>query len=294
MIWVILAVLGLSAGSFVNALVWRLRQQEKLKAKSPKLKAKSKKLGTRDLGLGTKNRDLSIFTGRSQCPHCYHILAWYDLMPLFSWLLLRGRCRYCGRPISWQYPLVEALVAAIFVTSYVYWPGGVYGAGDWALLATWSVTSVGLLALLIYDLRWMLLPNKIIYPTLAVAAAGRLIYLISFEPDAGSALANWALGVLVASGLFWLIFVASSGKWIGYGDVRLGLITGTVLADPALSVLMIFVASLLGTLVALPALASGRKSIGSRLPFGPFLITATALVLLFGQAPIDWYRRLLE
>jgi len=88
--------------------------------------------------------------------------------------------------------------------------------------------------------------------------------------------------------------MASSGKWIGYGDVRLGLITGTVLADPLLSILMIFVASVLGTLIALPALATGRKRLNSKLPFGPFLITATALVLLFGQIPINWYKQLLE
>ncbi|HEY5549871.1 MAG TPA: prepilin peptidase [Candidatus Saccharimonadales bacterium] len=272
MIWVILAVLGLCAGSFISAVVWRVRQKS-LKSGHP---------------------NLSIFSGRSQCPNCHHVLAWYDLIPLFSWLLLRGRCRYCRRHISWQYPAIELAAAAIFVVSYAYWPDGVYGAADWVLLLTWLLTSVGLLALLIYDLKWMMLPNKIIYPTLVVAIGGRSVYLISFETDIKKALIDWSLSVLLASGLFWLIFMASSGKWIGYGDVRLGLITGTVLADPLLSILMIFVASVLGTLIALPALATGRKRLNSKLPFGPFLITATALVLLFGQIPINWYKQLLE
>lgn len=290
MIWVILTALGLCAGSFISALVWRTRQQELASGiKNKELRIKNEKAKSI-----IPNSQFSILTGRSLCPQCHHTLAWYDLIPLFSWLTLRGRCRYCKRSISWEYPLIELSAAALFTISYAYWPGGVYGVSDWTLLITWLITSVGLLALLIYDLKWMVLPNKIIYPTLLVAAAGRLIYLISFETDLTRALVNLALSVLIASGLFWLIFMASSGKWIGYGDVRLGLIVGTVLADPLLSVLMIFVASVLGTLVAIPALITGKKSIGSKLPFGPFLIGSTALVLLFGQVPIDYYKRLLE
>ncbi|MBI4033490.1 prepilin peptidase [Candidatus Saccharibacteria bacterium] len=292
MIFVVLAFLGLAAGSFVNALVWRLRQQE-LKAESLKLKAGKKELLAGDFQLSA-GKDLSIFTGRSQCPHCRHTLTWHELIPLLSWLLLRGHCRYCGKPISWQYPIVELATAAVFLVSYSFWPGGVFGVGDWVLLITWLAASVGLIALLIYDLKWMLLPNKILFPALFVAVAGRLIYLLSFEPDKAQAAAAWALSVAVASGLFWLIFTVSAGKWIGYGDVRLGLITGTILADPVLSLLMIFVASVLGTLVTLPALTTGRKHIDSHIPFGPFLITATTIVLLLGQTFIDFYNRLLE
>jgi leader peptidase (prepilin peptidase)/N-methyltransferase len=268
MIWVILIFFGLCAGSFISALVWRTRQQE-------------------------KGKELSITKGRSQCPHCHHSLAWYDLIPLFSWLSLRGRCRYCRKPISWHYPLTELAMVAVFTISYAYWPGGVFGMGDWVLLITWIMTSVGLLALLIYDLKWMLLPNKILYPTLAVAAAGRMIYIFSFEPDKFHAVLSWALSILVASGIFLLFYTVSSGRWIGYGDVRIGLIIGTVLADPLKSLLMIFIASVLGTLVALPALLSGRRKLTSRLPFGPFLIAATMLALIFGQNLIDWYTNLL-
>ena len=285
MIFAILAVFGLCAGSFISAVVWRLRQQE-----LGQQKANSKK----QIASFIHHSSFSILTGRSQCPHCHHVLAWHDLIPVFSWLLLRGRCRYCGQPISLQYPVVELVMAAVFIISYVFWPDGVYGVGDWILFITWLVVSVGLLALLIYDLKWMLLPNQIIYPALAIAAGGRLIYLLSFEPNKTRAVLLWALSVAVASGLFWLIFIASSGKWIGYGDVRLGLIIGTILADPLKSLLMIFIASVLGTLVALPALATGRKSIGSRLPYGPLLIIATAVVLLFGSSVIEEYKRLLE
>lgn len=270
MVFVVLAALGLIFGSFVNALVWRLYQQERVKGKN-----------------------LSILNGRSQCPNCHHELAAKDLVPVLSWLVLRGCCRYCRRPISPQYPIVELAMAVVFVTLYAYWPGGVYGVGAWVLLITSMVASVGLLALLVYDLRWMLLPNKILYPTLMVAAAGRLIYIFTFEPRIWHALLVWLLSVLVASGLFWAIFMVSRGQWIGYGDVRLGLITGTLLASPANSFLMIFLAAVLGSLAAAPSLLAGKSHLTSRLPFGPFLIVATWMILLAGDGIIDRYRELL-
>ena len=269
----LLLMLGLCAGSFVNALVWRVHQTE--------LRAKDSQL--------TAGKNLSIFTGRSQCPKCGHTLAARDLIPVLSWLFLRGKCRYCGRAISKQYPLVELTAGMVFALSYVFWPGPT----EPVLIATWLLVSVGLLAFLVYDARWMLLPNRILYPTLAVAITGRAAYILFSEPDKLHALTQWVLAIAVTSGFFWLLYHISSGKWIGYGDVRLGLITGTVLATPGLGTLMIFAASLLGTLFVLPALIRGRQKMTSKLPFGPFLITATWLVLLFGQSIINRYLDLL-
>jgi len=227
------------------------------------------------------------------CPSCRHSLAWYDLVPVASWLWLRGKCRYCHKPISLQYPLVELISALIFIGSYIYWPETIHLGGQWLLLATWLVCSVGLLALAIYDLRWMLLPSRVIYPTLAAAAAGRLAYTVFFDGRPWHSLLLWALSVLVASGIFFALFTISNGKWIGYGDVRLGLVTGTLLADPTKSLAMIFFASVLGTAVIFPALLSGQKKLASKLPYGPFLIAAAAFVLLFGQPIIDWYKNLI-
>ena len=276
-----LFALGLCAGSFINALVWRIRQQSIL-AKSQKPKAKS------------QSNELSVLSGRSQCVHCGHQLAIKDLIPLLSWLLLRGKCRYCKKPISVQYPIVELSAGLIFVISYLFWPtsdfqGSTLEIGQVLLFATWLLVSIGLLALLVYDYKWMLLPNRILYPTALVAVLGRLIYIAGFSPEKSDAFIQWVLAVGVASGIFWLLFVASSGKWIGYGDVRLGLITGTVLGAPGLAFLMIFIASILGTLFVLPAMASGKTTMTSRVPFGPFLIVATFLTLLSGQQLIDKY-----
>ena len=285
--------LGLSFGSLVNALVWRLRQQE-LKAKSSKPKRRRKNsswLSAFSLQPSARNKQLSILTGRSQCVHCQHVLAARDLIPVLSWLILRGRCRYCHQKISWQYPAVEIAAALVFGLSYAFWPSELSNWGQWLLFIDWLAVSVGLLALLVYDFRWMMLPSRIIYPTAAVAIAGRVIYIIGFEANRPRALLLWLLAVAVAAGLFWLLFEISKGRWIGFGDVRLGLITGTVLATPPKALLMIFMASVLGTLFVLPALLSGRQSMAARIPFGPFLIMSTWLTLLVGSDILAWYER---
>ncbi len=287
-----LFVLGLIFGSFVNALVWRLHQQSLVISHQSSVKKTESQLATGDSRPATKN--LSVWNGRSMCPNCRHELAAKDLIPVFSWLALSGRCRYCKAPISRQYPLIELITGVIFAASYHFWPQALVSGDQKLLFIIWLATSIGLLALAIYDFRWLLLPNKILYPTFFVALAGRLSYILAFAPDEAHSFGLLLLSLVVASGLFWLIFTLSRGKWIGYGDVRLGWILGTLLADPAMSFLMIFLASVIGTIFALPALISGQSGLASKLPFGPFLIAATMLVVLFGDSLVSWYRHLLN
>lgn len=282
MITVFLVLAGLGLGSFINALVWRVHQQTKI--------AGSKK-GKRKGSKGTSQ--YSVLRGRSMCVHCEHRLSTSDLIPLLSWLWLKGRCRYCKKPISWQYPAVELASALVFVGSYIFWPSDLQWNGEWLLFITWLLSSVGLIALVVYDLRWMLLPSRILYPTLLVASLGQGAYILLYEPRKLHALLLWAGSVLISSGIFWLMFQVSRGRWIGFGDVRLGLIIGTLLADPGRSAAMIFIASLLGTLAALPGLMSGKKTLSSKLPYGPFLIASTAIVVIFGDLILDWYKNLL-
>lgn len=258
MIFVALAILGICFGSFINALTWRLHKKK------------------------------DWVKARSQCTHCGHILNAYDLIPIISWIMLSGRCRYCKKPISVQYPLVELAGGVVFTLSYIFWPQPLNNFGEMSLFIAWLVSSIGLLALLVYDYRWMLLPNKLIYPTLMVAAAGNLIYLTTTSGKIDF-LIHWVLSVLIASGIFWVLFVVSSGRWIGYGDVRLGLITGTLLHSPSKGLMMIFLASILGTIFVIPALITGSKKISQKLPFGPFLIASTFICLLFGDSISNWY-----
>ena len=285
----ILAVLGLAAGSLVSAIVWRTKQQADLRASILELRKQKKPVQDPRSPV----QDLSILGGRSQCPRCRHQLSAVDLIPVVSWLVLGGRCRYCHKKIAWHYPVVELVMAGLFLASYYFWPGPLALNGHKVLFVTWLVSLVSLVSLAIYDLRWRELPTKIIYTTAALALAGRLTYIVFYGHQIALDLLKLGLAILIASGLFFLLHEFSKGKWLGFGDVRLGILTGTLLADPALSLLMIFLASLGGTLAALPLLISGQKKLNSQLPYGPHLIAATLVAYLFGAGLINWYQTLL-
>lgn len=263
--------LGLCLGSFVNALVWRLHEQSQTKSRK-------------------RQKELSIVNGRSKCVHCGHGLAPKDLIPLISWLQLRGNCRYCGKAISSQYPLVELSTAILFALSYIFWPpfsDSVLKPEEVIGFGVWLVSLTGFMALIVYDLRWMLLPNKIIFPLLWLAGSSvgaQAFFESSFQPLISSI---W--GTLIGGGLFYALFQISSGRWIGGGDVKLGFLLGILLGGPEMAFLMIFLASLLGSLYSVPLLAKGKLKAKARLPFGPFLIISAIITKLFGQQLIDWY-----
>lgn len=280
---IVLACLGLILGSFVNALVWRVREQDILARKHPKT-TKTKNARSSQL------KKLSILNGRSMCPSCHHELAARDLVPLFSWLFLGGKCRYCQKPISWQYPLVEVSTAGLFVFSYYFWPLELSGYGLVSFVV-WLAISVGFVALFIYDLRWYQLPTRIIWPLAVLALAQVLVHII-FYNGGWQAVYVAALGVIVSSGLFYLIYRIND-EWIGDGDYRLGVVIGLLIGGFEPSFLMIFLASTLGTLVSLPGLIAKKLDMASKLPFGPYLIIATSVIVLFGQSIIHWLHAIL-
>lgn len=271
MIIAILVVVGLCFGSFVNALVWRVHEQDAAK--------KGKK------GSG----GLSIAKGRSMCPDCKHPLAAMDLIPVLSWLALKGKCRYCGKPISIQYPLVELLTAVLFVALYVWWPVPLTDIQK-VIFVLWLALATGFMALIVSDFRWMLLPDRILYPSSALAALIAVITAVAADKPA-IAILNTVLAVAVGGGIFYVLFQLSKGKWIGGGDVKLGWMLGLVAATPARSMLMIFGAAFLGTLASLPLLFTKRMKRTSLIPFGPFLIIAAIFVQLFGHTVLAWYQR---
>lgn len=260
MVVLMLVGLGLVFGSFVNALVWRLHQK----------------------------RDW--VRERSECPHCHHVLAAKDLVPVVSWLLLGGKCRYCHKPIP-DSPIVELVLPILFVLSYTYWPESLHGAGlfDFVL---WLVFLVGFVALAVYDLKWFLLPDVVVFPLIGLAILQLLGMLIFF--DAGwQAVWGSLVGVGVISGLFYLIFVCSKGAWIGFGDVKLGVVLGILAGGALPALLVLFVASLLGVVVSVPLVLAKKANRKSHLPFGPLLIVGVIVVVLFGQSMVNWYTGLL-
>ncbi len=273
MIIVGLIILGLALGSFVNALVWRLHEQEKPRKRRV-----------------ASDSELSIVSGRSMCPRCQHTLAWYDLLPVISWLSLGGKCRYCHQPISWQYPLVELATAFLFVISYAFWPYSIHTPYSVVLFGLWLIFVTGFMALMVYDLRWMILPNRLVFP-LQVLAVLYVAIQVVFGLGGWQLAQGALLGVVCSAGLFYVLFQLSQGRWIGGGDVKLAVVLGLLLTGPLRALAMLFVASLLGSIVGIPLLLKGKAKRNTRLPFGPFLIVATIIVYLFGVGLIAWYKR---
>jgi leader peptidase (prepilin peptidase)/N-methyltransferase len=277
MIITVLIVFGLCLGSFVNALVWRLHEQD---IESSKKKPSKSYL-----------KDLSISKGRSMCPDCHHTLSTIDLVPVLSWVSLRGKCRYCHKPVSKQYPVVELTTMGLFVLSYLYWPVA-FTHAQVVFFILWLVLLVGFMALIVYDLRWMLLPDRIVFPLGVVAAAMALI-TISTNARPSHAALSVALAVAVGGGIFYLLYQISGGRWIGGGDVKLGWLLGLVVATPAKAMLFIFIAAVAGSAITLPMLASGCMKRTSNIPFGPFLIAGAVVSLLIGTRILDWYQNML-
>lgn len=262
MLMVILALtlVGFCFGSFVNAFVWRLHE------------------------------DKNWVNARSECTKCHHKLKALDLVPLLSWIWLKGKCRYCHRKISLQYPVIEATVPILFLLAYTFWPVPIKGS-EAVIFALWLLITTGLVALAIYDLRYMLLPTKLVYALLLIALVMSVLTIaISNGPLATSV--GMLGGSLVGGGIFYILHTISKGKWIGGGDVRLGFLLGLLVATPLRSFLLIFIASLIGAVVSLTLMSISKLKRTSLIPFGPFLISGLFVVQFFGQHIINWYKSL--
>lgn len=214
--------------------------------------------------------------GRSRCMHCSHTLSVGDLVPVFSFLFLRGRCRYCKSKIAWQYPLVELLAAALSTLIYLQ-HGATLGYVFWFLV--WMT----LLFTAIYDIRHTIIPQScsILLAVLAVASL-----MVSFDTLQPLQPALWALlsGPVLALPLF-LISLVSKGTWMGWGDSALELSLGWLLGIGAgLTALMLAFWS--GAIVGILLLVASRLkffryTIRSEIPFAPFLVLGAALAHFF-------------
>lgn len=286
-ITVMLAIFGLGMGSFAGATVWRVRARQLVEDK-----AAGEKVSARELKQLKPLTQTTFTTDRSQCLHCHHQLAWYDMIPLVSWLSTRGRCRYCGVRIGWFEPGVELATAVLFVASYFLWPLPLETPLTIVQFVLWLTACVGLVILFAYDMRWFLLPNVIVFPLIAIAAFYAVTTIVR-TPDVLSSLWSLLGASIILSGMYWLLWLTSKGRWIGFGDVKLGLVLALFLADWRLAFVALFAANLIGCLLVLPGLLTGKLSRTTRVPFGPLLIVGGVLAMLVGQFIIDWYMTVL-
>ncbi|MBP7837076.1 prepilin peptidase [Candidatus Saccharibacteria bacterium] len=285
---ILIGLFGLALGSFVNALVWRIFMQSQ-EAKKHQKKSSKKLSSSKVAQIKKASKKYSVLKGRSMCPQCQHQLFSKDLIPIISWLSVRGKCRYCKNKISLQYPVVELTGVALFMATYYLWPYTLVGFKAYeAFVIFLGIITVGL-ALSVYDLQYMELPTP-------------LVYILGFFGSlfSGSvALGNSEMSVLISSfigsigfgGFFYILYRVSNGKWIGGGDVRIGFALGIILGWQK-SIVALTLAAYGGTLLIIVLLVIKKYHKKMKIPFGPFLLAATFIVVLVGQPVIDWYLQL--
>lgn len=248
----------------------------------------------------------SIFFDHSKCPHCNHRLAASDLVPILSFITLRGKCRYCHKKISLQYPLVELSTAFLFALSYFFILHPTSYILD--LLYVWFVLSV-LIVIFVTDVKDGLIPDKVIFPAIAVAFVFKLIFLTShispfaslispmyqvssvmYQGSPTQLIYDIVAGVL-AGLFFYAIILVTRGKAMGGGDVKYAVFLGFSLGFAKLAVAW-FLAFLTGAAFSLILISVGKKRFGQTVAFGPFLSIGALIALLWGQQILDWYLRI--
>lgn len=270
-IWVLVVLLGLVLGSFLNVVIFRLPKmlERQWKAECQQyLEAE----GLPPVGAPTVSQGpvFNLAQPRSHCRSCGHVLKWYENIPVLSYCVLRGRCSACGAQVSLRYPVVELLTAATVACLFQRW-----GLG-WSFVA-WLVFSLLLLSLAFIDWDTTLLPDDLTYPLLW---AGLLAANFAWIPvPLSSALMAAVLAYLFLWSVFWLFKWATGKEGMGYGDFKLFAALGAWFGLDALLPL-ILLASLIGIVVALVLKWRAGLREGGYVPFGPFLAFAGFTLML--------------
>lgn len=247
--WTLVAALGLSVGSFVNVLIWRLPRNE------------------------------SILRPRSKCTQCGKTLRWYHNIPVLSWLVLRGRCAFCGTRISWVYPVVELVCAGLFLVFFGRYDFTVTAFGFWYLSAT-------LIAVLFIDWEHQIIPNALSYP---LPVVGLLVALFSPHLTWLEALIGAVTGFVGFLGIAWAGRALFKKDSMGGGDIKLAAGLGAFLGVWKLCLVLILAAGV-GLIVSLAAMAFSAALRRERvIPFGPFLALGALIAGLWGDAIITYY-----
>ncbi len=244
---------GLIIGSFLNCVIYRLETDD------------------------------NPLKGRSYCPKCKHTLIWKDLIPVFSFIFLKGSCRYCQKKISWQYPLVEIATGLLFVLIF-----NQLFVGDYLSFFYYLIIAALLIIIFVVDLKHYIIPDKIVYLAIIVALAFNLQYLFLNQ---FLVFKNSVMSAVLAAGFFLAIVLITKGKGMGIGDIKLAFFMGLFLSWPNILVAL-FLAFSIGAIIGAGMIIAKNKTLKSEMPFGPFLITGTFMALFLGEQVINWYLNL--
>jgi prepilin signal peptidase PulO-like enzyme (type II secretory pathway) len=303
MTYILIFLIGTAVGSFLNVVICRLETGEDLIKK------------------------------RSHCVECGRVLRWYDLVPVISFFVLRGRCRDCGKKISWQYPVVEIATGVLFVLMTVnlfpelvegskavldYSRQGGFRSNNIISLFSLLYVACSLIVIFVYDLRHYIIPDKVLFPAIGVAFVYRFseVFFNPTQPPLNlrggeipplnlrggegellfNALTNFGpylFAALAAAGFFLFLVLVTRGRGMGIGDIKLAILMGLVLGWPQI-LLALFLAFFSGAAIGLALIAAGEKTMKSQVPFGPFLIAGTFIALFWGQQILDWWPGLMR
>ncbi len=273
LIYVFLFLFGLCIGSFLNVVIYRLP------------------------------RGLSIGKGRSFCPKCKKKLLWWELIPLFSFIFLKGRCSKCKVKISLQYPIVELTTGILFLLAFFRLTcGSGFMVRDLLpIIYVWTIISI-LIAIFFIDLKHYIIPDSLII----VGSALSLIYLLmfqffdnlqpvfynskiliffyrflpisSFKFQVSSLFLNHILFAIIGGAFFGLIILFTKGRGMGIGDMKFGVLMGLILGSQLIMALYLSFVS--GAIVGILLILLKKKSLKSKVPFGPFLVGVTLLFMI--------------
>jgi prepilin signal peptidase PulO-like enzyme (type II secretory pathway) len=282
-IYIALVLVGLCLGSFAGAMLWRLRARQLRDDKE-----EGEHINEREYARLEKLTTADPLHDRSQCLHCSYTLKWYDMIPLVSWLTLRGKCRSCRHKIGRLEPLLELGVALFFVFSYILWPYPLDSFLSIVHFIAWLMAGVALAILFAYDKKWFLLPDT---PNFVLVGLGVVVAAITViqATDRIGATVSILGGIAILSGLYLILFYLSKGRWIGFGDIKLGLGLALLLADWRLAFISLFAANLIGCLIVIPGMIAGKLKRNSHIAFGPLLIAGAVVAQFIGPYLIDVY-----
>ncbi len=259
----IIFVYGLCIGSFLNVLIWRLPQEKKI-------------------------------TGRSKCAHCSHALAAWDLVPVFSYLSLLGKCRYCKKQISPRYFIIEILTGIIFLFSYLYFmPISLVG---WIMFFQAVLALCILMIVFVVDLEhYIILDSVILFGVVFMSVFNIILdFLLKHSLfSLNSLFINGLLAAVAAAVPFFGLWFFSKGRAMGFGDVKLALFLGAFLGLSKVFVAL-FIGIMLGGAVGLVLMLFAGKNLKTKLPFGTFLSLGAFIALFWGEKILGWYLGLLK
>ncbi len=235
-----------------------------------------------------------IFLGKSECPKCRHHLTTVDLIPIISWVFRRGRCAYCHKAISIEYPTLELLSGLLFISNYtsLLTTTGNFDLAEpptntvvfWIKMAYLCLISVSLLSICFSDLKTKTIPNIFltIWIILCVPA------FLAGPASLASALPDHLIALAIALIFFGSQYLLSRGRWLGSGDIFIAAGMGPLLGWQKL-VLAIVLSYFVGAIIGIILLLTRRQKAGSAIAFGPFLVMGTLISLYFGNQIISWY-----